>query len=378
MGDGNSKLTKVTTDTGMMTGRRTFMSGMAAAGAVAMTIGPGRANAANWPSQPITLVVMYGAGGGTDTVLRTLAGEMAKSKGWTINVINKPGAVGAVATEFVAGKPGDGHWLLGAANYNKFVRVMGHTNEKPWENWTYFQAANAVASWSVPVDSPFKTLDDLIAHAKKNPGKLAISTSGTGGIWHELALIVADAAGIDIGFVPYKGGKAATLAGLQGEVDIAGGGVHEHVDLIRAGKLRCLQQTSDKDITLADGTVLPTVGKMLPDLASLLPIGPQYNLVMKRDTPVEVLREIKEAFVAAVESAAFMKIAESQYFTIDVRTGDAADKRAAQLEALTAATFRKYSGQIKGTVKSPAELGLPEPKDFDKWWPPQGYSKLDV
>ena len=354
------------------------MSGMAAAGAVAMTIGPGRANAANWPSQPITLVVMYGAGGGTDTVLRTLAGEMAKSKGWTINVINKPGAVGAVATEFVAGKPGDGHWLLGAANYNKFVRVMGHTNEKPWENWTYFQAANAVASWSVPVDSPFKTLDDLIAHAKKNPGKLAISTSGTGGIWHELALIVADAAGIDIGFVPYKGGKAATLAGLQGEVDIAGGGVHEHVDLIRAGKLRCLQQTSDKDITLADGTVLPTVGKMLPDLASLLPIGPQYNLVMKRDTPVEVLREIKEAFVAAVESDAFMKIAESQYFTIDVRTGDAADKRAAQLEALTAATFRKYSGQIKGTVKSPAELGLPEPKDFDKWWPPQGYSKLDV
>lgn len=378
MGDGNSKLTKVTTDTGMMTSRRTFMSGMAAAGAVAMTIGPGRANAENWPSQPITLVVMYGAGGGTDTVLRTLAGEMAKSKGWTINVINKPGAVGAVATEFVAGKPGDGHWLLGAANYNKFVRVMGHTNEKPWENWTYFQAANAVASWSVPVDSPFKTLDDLIAHAKKNPGKLAISTSGTGGIWHELALIVADAAGIDIGFVPYKGGKAATLAGLQGEVDIAGGGVHEHVDLIRAGKLRCLQQTSDKDITLADGTVLPTVGKMLPDLASLLPIGPQYNLVMKRDTPVEVLREIKEAFVAAVESDAFMKIAESQYFTIDVRTGDAADKRAAQLEALTAATFRKYSGQIKGTVKSPAELGLPEPKDFDKWWPPQGYSKLDV
>ena len=378
MGDGNSKLTKVTADTNLMTDRRTFMAGMAAAGAVTMTIGPGRANAANWPSQPITLVVMYGAGGGTDTVLRTLAGEMAKSKGWTINVINKPGAVGAVATDFVGGKPGDGHWLLGAANYNKFVRVMGHTNEKPWENWTYFQAANAVASWAVPVDSPFKTLDDLIAHAKKNPGKLAISTSGTGGIWHELALVVADAAGIDIGFVPYKGGKAATLAGLQGEVDIAGGGVHEHVDLIRAGKLRCLQQTSSEDIKLDDGTVLPTVGKILPDLAPILPIGPQYNLVMKRDTPVEVLREIKEAFVAAVDSDAFMQIAKSQYFTIDVRTGDAADKRAAQLEALTAATFRKYSSQIKGTVKSPAELGLPEPKDFDKWWPPQGYSKLDV
>lgn len=357
--------------------RRTFMGGLAA-GAAVMTIAPGGAQAANWPTQPITLVVMYSAGGGTDTVLRTLAAEMAKSKGWTINVINKPGAVGAVATEFVAGKEGDGHWLLGAANYNKFVRVMGHTDQKPWEHWTFFQAANAVASWAVPMDSPFKTFQDVVDHAKANPGKLTISTSGTGGIWHELALIVADAADIEIGFVPYKGGKPAALAGLQGETDIAGGGVHEHIELIRAGQLRCLQQTSDKDITLADGTVLPTVANMLPSLAPLLPIGPQYNLVMKRDTPVEVLRQLKEAFVSAVESDAFMKIAKSQYFTVDIRTGDAADRRAAQLEAITAATFRKYASQIEGNVKSPSELGLPEPKDFDKWWPPQGYTKIDV
>jgi tripartite-type tricarboxylate transporter receptor subunit TctC len=360
-----------------MIDRRTFLGGLAA-GAAVMTIAPGGAQAADWPSQPITLVVMYSAGGGTDTVLRTLAAEMSKSKGWTINVINKPGAVGAVATEFVAGKEGDGHWLLGAANYNKFVRVMGHSDQKPWEHWTFFQAANAVASWAVPTDSPFKTFQDVVDHAKANPGKLTISTSGTGGIWHELALIVADAAGIDIGFVPYKGGKPAALAGLQGETDIAGGGVHEHIELIRAGQLRCLQQTSDKDITLADGTVLPTVANMLPELAPLLPIGPQYNLVMKRDVPVEVLRQLKEAFVSAVESDTFMKIAKSKYFTVDIRTGDAADRRAAQLEAITAATFKKYASQIEGNVKSPAELGLPEPKDFDKWWPPQGYQKIDI
>ena len=357
--------------------RRTVLGGMAA-GAAILTIGPGKAGAADWPTQPISLVVMYSAGGGTDTVLRTLAGEMAKNKGWTINVINKPGAVGALATEFVGGKPADGHWLLGAANYNKFVRVMGHTDEKPWEHWTYFQAANAVASWAVPMDSPFKTFDDVVKAAKAEPGKLTISTSGTGGIWHELALIVADAADIRLSFVPYKGGKPAALAGLQGETDIAGGGVHEQIDLIRAGKLRCLQQTSAEDIVLKDGTVLPTVGKMLPELKSLLPIGPQYNLVIKRDTPLPILKQLKEAFVAAVKSDAFMKIAESKYFTIDVRTGDAADKRAAQLEALTAATFRKYSDQIKGNVKSPEELGLPEPKEFDKWWPPKGYTPLDI
>lgn len=357
--------------------RRAVLGGMAA-GAAVLSIGPGKANAADWPSQPINLVVMYAAGGGTDVLLRTIAAEMAKAKGWDINVINKPGAVGAVATEFVHGKPADGHWILGAANYNKFVRVMGHTTAKPWEEWAIFQAANAIASWAVPMDSPFKTFEDVIAAAKKEPGKLTISTSGTGGIWHECALIVADAADIKIGFVPYKGGKPAALAGLQGETDIAGGGVHEHIDLIRAGKLRCLVQTSPEDITLPDGTVLPTVAKKLPDIKPILPIGPQYNLIMRRSTPIDILKQVKEAFVTAVHSDAFSKTAKDKFFTLNIRTGEAADRRCAQLEAITAATFQKYKDQIKGTVKSPEELGLPQPKDFEKWWPPQGYQKLDV
>lgn len=358
-----------------MTTRRNFLAGVGATAASALVIHPGLA-ASGWPGQPITLVVMYGQGGGTDTIMRTLANEMAASKGWTINVINKPGAVGAVATDFVGGKEADGHWMLGAANYNKFVRVMGHTDAVPWENWTYLQAASALASWAVPVDSPFQTLDDVIAAAKAKPGGLAISTSGTGGIWHELALIVADAAGIDLSFVPYKGGKAATLAGLQGETEIAGGGVHEHVDLIHAGKLRCLQHCGVDDIVLEDGTVLPSVGNLLPKLKPLLPLGPQYNLIMRRDTPEDVVREVEDAFASAVASDAFQKIAKAKYFSVDVRSGEAADKRAAQLEAITAATFTKYADQIGAPVKSPAELGLPEPESFETWWPPQGYKPV--
>ena len=100
---------------------------------------------------------------------------------------------------------------------------MGHmpANEKPWENWIFMQAANSLASWSVRADSPFKTFEDVVKAAKAKPGSISISTSGTGGLWHELALLVSDAAGIKLKFVPYKGGKKATLAGLQGETDIA-------------------------------------------------------------------------------------------------------------------------------------------------------------
>ena len=359
-----------------MTNRREFLAGLGALSASTLVITPGSARANGWPTQPVTLVVMYGQGGGTDTIMRTLAKEMAAAKGWNINVINKPGAVGATATKFVSGKQADGHWMLGAANYNKFVRVMGHTDAVPWENWSYLQAASALASWSVPVDSPFESLADVIAAAKLKPGGLTISTSGTGGIWHELALIVADAAGIELSFVPYKGGKAATLAGLQWETDIAGGGVHEHVDLIRAGKMRCLQQCGIEDIVLDTGAVLPSAGKLLPSLQPILPLGPQYNLIMRRDTPPAVLREVEDAFAAAVKSDAFTEIARKKYFSVDIRSGEAADKRAAQLEAITAATFTKYASQIGAPVKAPGDLGLPEPADFEAWWPPKGYKPV--
>lgn len=356
--------------------RRQFLTMMGAAGAgmmVPLSISPGIASAASWPERPITTVVMYGAGGGTDTVIRTITKAMADATGWTINVINKPGAVGGVATRFMLNKPDDGYWWMGAANYNKFVRVMGHSESKAWEDWQYFQAANSVASWSVRADSPYKTFEDVVKAAKANPGKITISTSGTGGLWQELALIVSEAAGIKLKYIPYKGGKPATLAGLQGEVDITGGGVHEHIEFIRAGKLRNLQQTGSKDMDVPGIGTLRSVGNMVPKLKPLLPIGGIYNLAFKRNTPVEILETVKKAFTAAAHSDAFAKIAKKKYFQIDVRTGEAADRRAAQVEAVTAATFWAVRDQIGKKVKSPEELGLPKPEDFDKWWPPKGY-----
>jgi putative tricarboxylic transport membrane protein len=357
-------------------GRRQFLSGAGALGAAAalpLVIAPRWARAAKWPERPITAVVMYAAGGGTDVVLRSLAGEMAKSVGWDVNVINKPGGVGAVATSFVLGKPSDGYWWLGAANFNSFVRVMGGSDSVAWMDWQYYQAANSLASWSVRAESPFKTFEDVVAYAKKNPGKLSISTSGTGGIWHELAAIVAQAAGIKIRYVPYKGGKPATLAGLQGETDIAGGGVHEHIEFIRAGKLRCLQQTGTKDINVEGVGVLPSIGNFLPQLKPRLPVGGNYNIALRRDTPVEILQEVGKVFVAAVKSPGFQEVAKKRYFDIDIRVGEAADRRAAEIEVLTAATFEQVKDQLGKEPKSAASLGLPTPAEFDKWWPPKGY-----
>ncbi len=356
--------------------RRSVLAGAAGLTALQITM-PGAAFAQSYPERPINIVVMYSAGGGTDTIMRKLAEEMAAAKGWTINVLNKPGAVGGVATQFVGAAPSDGYTVLGGANYNRFVRVMGHAEFTPWEDWLPFKAGAASASWSVRKDSPFQSIDDIIAAAKANPGSVTISTSGTGGVWHELALIIANAAGVELKYVPYKGGKPATLAGLQGETDIAGGGLHEHIDLIRSGELRNILQTSGSDITLDDGTVLPTLGTAIPAAAGL-PVGATYNFMVKRDLPAEVLQEIADAFQAAATSDGFLEMLDSKFFISDVKIGEEADREGALMESITAEIFNKFQDQIGAEVKTAAELGLPAPADFDTWWPPQGYKAPPV
>lgn len=355
--------------------RRKFLASAAVGAAAAMqiTIPSGAFAQAGYPRRPITLVVMYAAGGGTDTIMRKLAEEMANSQGWKINVVNKPGAVGGVATQFVSAAKPDGYTLLGGANYNRFVRVLGHAEFVPWKDWVPMKAANALASWSVRKDSPFESFEDVIKAAKENPGSVSISTSGTGGVWHELALIVANLAGVELKYVPYKGGKPATLAGLQGETDIAGGGVHEHIELIRAGELRNLCQTSAEDIVLDDGTTLPSIASILPESRKILPVGATYNFMVRRDLPPDVLQVLADGFRAAAGSDAFKELMGQKFFQLDIKVGEEADREGALMESVTVDIFNRFQDQIGAEVKTAEELGLPKPEDFDSWWPPEGY-----
>ncbi|MDO6585195.1 tripartite tricarboxylate transporter substrate binding protein [Salipiger sp. 1_MG-2023] len=357
-----------------LTRRALLAQGASVGGLAAMSITiPGAALAQSFPRRPITLVVMYSAGGGTDSIMRKLADEMARAQGWTITVVNKPGAVGGVATQYVSAARPDGYTLLGAANYNRFVRVLGHADFVPWQDWLPMKAADAPASWSVRADSPFQSMEEVIEEAKANPGKLTISTSGTGGVWHEVSLIIANMAGIEMKYVPYKGGKPATLAGLQGETDIAGGGLHEHIDLIRSGEMRNLCHASSADVTLKDGRVLPSIGGILPETQKILPVGATYNFMVPRALPPEVLQQLVDAFRAAATSDGFKEMMAQNFFQPGLLVGEEADRQGALMEAMTADIFNKNKDAIGADIRTAEELGLPAPEDFDSWWPPQGY-----
>ena len=330
---------------------------------------------AQWPERPLTMVVMYAPGGGTDTVLRTLAAEMSSATDWRINVVNRAGASGTLATNYVLNRPNDGYTLLGSSSFGKFARVSGDGESKSWRDWYYMQGATNLASWAVRPDSPFKSFEDVVAAAKANPGGLTISTSGSGGLWHEMAASVASAAGIELKYVPYNSGQGATLAGLNGEVDIAGGGVHEHIQFIESGDLIPLQQTGQTDIVTASGKVMPSLVQFLPQIRDQLPPNGTYEIGIRRDTPIEIIRRVQAAFLAAVESEAFKELVEQQRLFIDVIVGEEADRRAAELESITATMFQELG--IPGA--RPAEaLGLPPAEEFNEWWPPEGYEPLPL
>jgi len=328
-----------------------------------------------WPERPITVVVMYAPGGGTDTVLRALTTEVAAATGWRVNVVNRPGASGGLATRFVRSRPADGYTWLAASSFNKYSRIVGGSDSPSWRDWYYMRAATAYGSWAVRPDSEYKSFADLVAAAKAAPGQITISTSGSGGQWHELGAVVAAAVGIELRYVPYGSGQLAALAGLNGEVDMAGGGVHEHIQLVETGQLVSLQQTSAQDIVTGSGNVMPSLHRFVPDIQSRLPPNAAYNLGVRRDTPVEIIQQIQDAFVAAASSEKFREAVAVRNFAVDIMIGEAADRRAAELETIAATIFEQL--EIPN-ARNAAALDLPAPEAFDAWWPPAGYTPLPL
>lgn len=320
------------------------------------------------PTRPIQVVIQFAAGGGTDAVVRTLLREVEPILGQRIVATNMTGALGSVAAEHVLQQPADGYTWLGCGGYADYPRIMGMHNAVSWRDWQFFQTNTSLASWSVHPDSPFKTFADVIAYAKANPGKLRVSSDGQGGLWHEAMALIALKAGFMFTNVPFDGGAPATLAAVQREVDIAGSGLHEQAQFIRAGRLRHLATFTAQSVKFGDQELDPIV-KYVPEAAEFAPFGAVYAIAVRRQTPQPILKTLANAFEKAVQSPGFQKMLNDRFMQADFLTGAALDKKMARIETNRAHLFKEL-GLAK---KTPEELGLPTPDKFDAWWPPQGY-----
>lgn len=319
----------------------------------------GAANAdSRYPRRDITNVVVHAAGGGTDVINRVVNAEMAKVLGVNINVINKPGGSGGSAgMNFVYNKPADGYTLLGQVWSLANPVIFGGWDHKYDTAWEFFLIGGSPEVVSVPADSPYKSMDEVIAFAKANPGKLRVSIASNGTPHHLNLLAFLKGTGIEVEQIPYPGSAPSQNAALAGEVDMVFTSVAEQAPLLKGGKLRPLGLLTEKDETFEGIGTIPTLLNKYPPLKEYLPIYQVLGMGVKKDTPKAVLEKLNDAFKKAIATDAVRKWAKDSYYVLTGDVGAEATAKVDKMESLFSWTVY----ELGAGKRSPAKFGIPKP-----------------
>jgi len=243
-----------------------------------------------YPGRPVTLVVPFPPGGGTDTGARIVAQKLGAKWGQTVIVENKGGAAGMIGADMVAKAKADGYTLL-MGNIGTQAINPSLYPKMPYDAATAFVPITLVAelplAMMVNPAVPAKTAREFIALAKSEPGKLSYSSSGAGGAPHLAAEMFKEATGTFIVHVPYRGGGPAIGDLLAGHVQLSFMTVLEASGHIKAGKLRALAVTGSKRVpALPD---VPTLAEAtLPGFNSISWIG----ILAPAGTPKEIVDKV--------------------------------------------------------------------------------------
>jgi tripartite-type tricarboxylate transporter receptor subunit TctC len=220
--------------------------------ALAMACSLGVAQAA-WPERPVTLIVPWAAGGGTDATARIIGALLEKELGQPVNVVNRAGGNGVVGHQAIAGANPDGYTLGMITVEISMMHHQGLTQISP-KNFAPLALMNVdPAAVTVSAASPYKTMDDLMKAVRANPGKLKASGTGQGGIWHLALAGMLNDMKIEttaVPFVPSNGAAPAMLDLAAGGIDIVTAALPEARSLIDAGKARPLAVMADTPAAL--------------------------------------------------------------------------------------------------------------------------------
>ena len=262
--------------------RRTLSKSIAA---VAIACSFGAAHAA-WPDRPITLIVPWAAGGGTDATARIVGVLLEKELGQPVNVVNRAGGNGVVGHQAIAGAQPDGYTLGMITVEISMMHHQGLTQLSP-KNYTPLGLMNVdPAAVTVSVASPYKNMDDLMKAIRANPGKLKASGTGQGGIWHlALAGMLKDLKleASAVPWVPSNGAAPAMLELAAGGIDIVTAALPEARSLIDAGKARPLAVMAD-----APAALYPNVPTLKSATGSDWTIGVWRGIAGPKGLPADV------------------------------------------------------------------------------------------
>ncbi|HYB20079.1 MAG TPA: tripartite tricarboxylate transporter substrate binding protein [Thermodesulfobacteriota bacterium] len=229
----------------------------------------GWAGAQDFPSRPVEVIVGFAPGGGTDLTARAVANHATKYFGQPFIVVNKAGAAGTIASQYVAAAKPDGYTLLTAGGSE--TTTAGHFRKLPFHPLNDFEPVICIVGQqiglSVKADTPWKTIQEFIADAKRSPERYSYATSGIGSLYHAAVLVLEMKTGIKLRHVPFKGGAETLSALLGGHVDVAISAPDEAYALIEGGRVRSLVTFSNRR------------SRLIPNVPTLREVG--YGFFME-------------------------------------------------------------------------------------------------
>jgi len=265
--------------------------------------------AAAYPERPITLVNPYAAGGPADVVARSLARALEKRLGQPVVVENKPGGGASIGTGFVARAKPDGYTLLLGTSAGHVVT--------PLMQKTVYDGVDGFAFCSVVAVQPImlvvnpsrgiKTVPDLIARAKAEPGKLSYGSAGVGGATHLGAELFQQAAHVQLNHIPYAGASPAINDAVGGQIDLAMLNLSASLPFIRQGRLVPLAYAADKRSPL------------LPDVPTLDEAGVKgaqaatwYSLAAPAGTPADIVQKLSDTVRSVNDDPDYRRVMQDQ------------------------------------------------------------------
>jgi tripartite-type tricarboxylate transporter receptor subunit TctC len=258
----------------------------------------GMAHADAWPDHPVSLLVPFPPGGSTDTVARAIAVPLSKSLGQSFVINNRAGATGTIGALLVKRAPPDGYTFL-VTSLGPLVVAPHLIKPMQYDALTDFdymtvlvQAPNVLV---VPANSPHKSVADVIAYEKANPGKMTFASSGNGSSDHLTIALFWQKTGTSGIHVPYKGGSPAITDLLGGQVDASFQNVNAVLSYIKAGKLRALAVTGAKR-----SPVLPDVVTMDEAGVKGVDVYSWQAIVAPKGLPADVHKRMQAALAGAL------------------------------------------------------------------------------
>lgn len=296
--------------------RRTISVLLASSFAMAFASPAWAADADKWPAGPIEIVVGFAAGGGTDITARTIAQHLSRKLNVPVIVSNKAGASGEIGLSYVARAKPDGY-VLGMTNMPGLVSI-------PIERKSRYQAsdfayiANLVrdpSAFSVLNTSKYKSLADLVADAKANPGKISYGSTGVGTDDHLALVQFEQLTGVDLNHIPFNGAGPLRIAVLGGQVDVGGMNVGEVMPF--KDKVTVLGQASDGRSPLAEDA------RSFKEQGVNLVFASERGIVAPAGIPDEVKQTLTRALRDIAQDPEFIKQTQSQFTEMDYVEGAA-------------------------------------------------------